>query len=286
MKIFRILSIFLLLIMAMSCFISCGDNKTNDADTEKEETDMSKNELPVEYKEIDGVKYKLTFYDDFDGDKLDTTKWELCPEWQRQNVGGYWNNKMTELDGKGHLVLSADINKDGTPISGAVRTKGIFEQAKGYFEIKCTVQSAPGFWSAFWLMCPEQKNIGNGACDGAEIDIFEAHNVNTKGINHAIHWDGYGEHHRSISTSVTSEVCYDGGYHTYALLWTDTAYIFYIDGVESYRISEGDDNYPGCNQFPTYLKISLEFGTWAGKYDIATLPDGISVDYVKVYAPE
>ena len=36
--------------------------------------------------------YVQTFYDDFSGTKLDTKKWEKCPEWQRQDVGGYWKN--------------------------------------------------------------------------------------------------------------------------------------------------------------------------------------------------
>lgn len=30
--------------------------------------------------------YVQTFYDDFSGTKLDTKKWEKCPEWKRQDV--------------------------------------------------------------------------------------------------------------------------------------------------------------------------------------------------------
>lgn len=29
--------------------------------------------------------YVQTFYDDFSGTKLDTKKWEKCPEWQRSS---------------------------------------------------------------------------------------------------------------------------------------------------------------------------------------------------------
>ncbi len=233
--------------------------------------------------EVEGKTYELTFYDDFIGRKLDNKKWALCPEWNRQDVGGKWDNSMTKLDGNGNLVLSAAIADDGTPISGAVRTKGIFEQVQGYFEIRCTVQSAPGFWSAFWLMSPDQGKVGNGAVDGAEIDIFEAYNVHDQGINHAIHWDGYGEYHKQTGAKEYRPDVYDGDFHTFSLLWTDTAYIFYIDGEEVYRLKEGDPDYPGCSTSPTYMKISLEFGTWAGEYDKNQLPDNILVDYVKAY---
>ena len=35
---------------------------------------------------IDGVPYYITFEDDFDGTKLDSTKWVHSPEWKRQDL--------------------------------------------------------------------------------------------------------------------------------------------------------------------------------------------------------
>lgn len=240
-------------------------------------------ELPVydEKIEVEGDLYQLVFYDDFEGDKLNKNYWSLCPEQKRQDMDGSWDDSMISLDGKGNLVITSDILK-GKPVSGAIRSKGKFEQARGYFEIRCRLQSVKGFWGAFWLMCGKESSIGNGAKDGAEIDIFESNNIIGQ-INHAIHWDGYGEHFQSISHSTMIPECYDGEFHKFALLWTDKEYIWYIDGKETYRLSEGDDKFPGSNEVPTYLKISSEFGSWAGVYDISELPDDILVDYVKVY---
>ncbi|MEE1018171.1 MAG: hypothetical protein UH824_01675, partial [Acutalibacteraceae bacterium] len=56
---------------------------------------------------INGVEYVETFFDDFNGTKLDTSKWSLCPEWDRQGAS-HWNNDMTSLDGNGNLLLKAD----------------------------------------------------------------------------------------------------------------------------------------------------------------------------------
>lgn len=229
-----------------------------------------------ETREINGKTYELIFSDEFEGSKLNKKKWELCPEWDRQNAGGRWDNDMVSLR-DGYLVLTASM-EDGTPVSGAVRTKGLFEQNQGYFEASMKLQSAPGYWSAFWLMDPNMKDEeGNGAVDGAEIDIMESFDAFSGGINHAIHWDGYGAYHESISYSRHRTALYEG-FHTYALEWTADQYIFYIDGEVSWRT-----DYPGMCENALYLKLTTEFGTWAGSIDEDTLPDEVLVDYVHVY---
>ena len=53
--------------------------------------------------------WELVFEDDFDGDELDETKWRRCPEWDRSDMGGRWDDGMIFLDGRGHLVDRADI---------------------------------------------------------------------------------------------------------------------------------------------------------------------------------
>ena len=69
--------------------------------------------VPEDFLEFDGERYKLTFFDGFDGTKLDTTKWERCPEWNRQDLGGKWDDDRAYLDGKGNLVLEAKRDANG-----------------------------------------------------------------------------------------------------------------------------------------------------------------------------
>ncbi len=252
----RFLSLLLASLLLITLLPSCGE--------------------PRETREINGKTYELTFSDEFEGDKLNKKKWELCPEWDRQDAGGRWDHDMTSVR-DGHLVLTASM-EDGTPVSGAVRTKGLFSQCQGYFEASMQLQHAPGFWGAFWLMDPLMKDEkGNGAVDGAEIDIMESYDAFSGGINHAIHWDGYGPDHQSESYSRHRTALYEG-FHTYALEWTETEYIFYIDGEEIWRT-----DYPGICENELYLKLTIEFGSWAGSYDESQLPDEILVDYVHVY---
>lgn len=260
---------------------------------------------------INGVEYVETFFDDFDGTKLDTSKWSLCPEWNRQGASK-WNDDMTSLDGNGNLLLKADyISGSNLLQCGAIRTKGKFNQARGYFEIRCKLQSTDGFWSAFW-MYPENgsqtpDNSGNpyripGGTDGTEIDIFEqvnanapAHNGKNRVFQHALHWDGYSDAHRSTSKMKANEArdidINDGEYHTFALDWTKDEYVFYVDGKLSNRIkaseiigNDSEDFDTETSNVDTYLKISLESSTgWSGKPTAEDLPGVFTVDYVRAY---
>lgn len=229
---------------------------------------------------VNGTTYIETFCDDFNGNYLDNTKWNLGPEWYRQNNYCKWDNDMTWLDGAGHLILSSEYDENGELIMGAVRSRDLFEQTYGYFEIKCKLQQVPGFWSAFWLMPRNIDLYGqDGGQDGTEIDIYEAFDVKNKKINHAVHYDGYGERHKSTGGSVEADV-YDGNFHTFSLEWKEDCYIFYIDGDETYRIT---DKKVDISCVPGYMKISLEAGNWTGKPEPEDLPAGIEVDYVKAY---
>ncbi len=229
---------------------------------------------------VNGTTFIETFSDDFDGTALDSTKWKLAPEWQRQNNYCRWDNDMTWLDGKGHLILSCEYDENGELLMGAVRTRDLFEQRYGYFEISCKLQQVGGFWSAFWLMPRNIDMYGqDGGQDGSEIDIFEAFSVKNKEINHAVHYDGYGDRHKAKGIAVSADV-YDGKFHKFSLEWDRNNYIFYIDGIETYRLTSKDID---ISAIATYMKISLEAGSWTGKPNPDDTPSQIEVDYVRAY---
>ncbi len=226
---------------------------------------------------VGGRTYFLSFEDEFDGDGLDPKKWALCPEWKRQDVGGYWRNSEVAVH-DGNLWLRARIDDDGTPVSGAIRTLGLFEQAYGYFECRMMFPATTGFWGAFWMMCGSVGTEDGTAVSGAEIDIIESGECARRGVNHAIHWDGYGAAHKSVSKVLAKRADLYEGWHTYGFQWTEDAYIFYIDGEETWRTSE-----PGICEKAGYMKLTTEFGSWAAPIVPDELPDYCRVDWVRAW---
>ena len=228
---------------------------------------------------FNGSEYALTFYDDFEGLELDDTKWSYGPESVRHD-GNVWRNDMVKLDGNSNLVLLCDKLEGTVYKSGAIRSQSKFDQTYGYFEARCKLQSSPGFWGAFWLM-PYQIDKGiPGGSDGTEIDIFESAYYGKDRLSQAIHFDGYGENHKVMGSGDIYVPGVYEGYHIFALEWTEDYYRFYVDGKQTYEIASKEVDI--C-RVPTYLKLTVEAGNWAGKCDDSKLPDGILVDYVKAY---
>ena len=136
-------------------------------------------------------------------------------------------------------------------------------------------------------MSPTQWMIGNGGRDGTEIDIVESI-FNERGrYNAAYHWDGYGSQLKSLNSGSNRKLpvdIYDGEFHVFALDWSPSEYIFYVDGIEYWR-SDGGSKFmnSGINQNPNYIKLSVEGAAWAGNLPTDFTEAEMLVDYVRVY---
>ena len=220
----------------------------------------------------EGKTWKLVWHDEFDGTKLDASKWDV-PDNKRRD--GWWSPKAVSLDGKGHLAIST--LKDGDRyLDACVRTRGKFEHAHGYYVARIKLQEQPGHWSAFWLYNSSVGKIGNEGRDGTEIDIMEKPWLDDR-VQHALHWDGYGKAAQVEGEGRHRARCH-GRLHTFALWWKADEYVFFVDGKETWRTNAG-----GVCQVPLYIKLSDEIGKWGGDITKAKLPDRFLVDYVRVY---
>jgi beta-glucanase (GH16 family) len=220
-----------------------------------------------------GKTWQLVWHDEFDGPKLDETKWVYRPDGKRKD--GWWDRKAVALDGKGNLVIRTC--KDGQKfVDGCITTQGKFERAFGYYVARIRFQKQPGHWSAFWITGPGVQKVGDGGRDGTEIDIMEKPWLDDR-VQHTFHWDGYGKEHKSEGKVVKVHGVMEG-FHTFAIWWTPEEYVFYVDGKETWRSKAG-----GVCQVPQYMLLSDEVGKWAGDITAAKLPDQFLVDYVRVY---
>ena len=259
------------------------------------QTEITTSSLDKKSGAINSDEPKLIWSDEFNGSGIpDPAKWDR-PEYNRRpnskGPDGYWSKDDSFLDGKGNLVIRvrkiADKNNDGDPYDysvGAVRTLGKFQQKYGKFEIRCQLPKQQGWWVAFWMM---QGNVGseaNAGVDGSEVDVMEAFGWTNK-INHAVHYDGYGAAHKSVSKNELIPGIREG-FHTYSLEWYPEKYVFFVDDKEMWRSSGGGV----CNQ-PGYIKVTGEISTedwainnyWSNDPAKAAYPDSFKVDYVRVY---
>jgi beta-glucanase (GH16 family) len=138
----------------------------------------------------EGKTWTLVWHDEFDGTKLDESKWDV-PNNRRRD--GWWSPKAVSLD-DGHLAIST--LKDGDRyLDACVRTRGKFEHAHGYYVARIKLQEQPGHWSAFWLYNSSVGKVGNEGRDGTEIDIMEKPWLDDR-VTTNLHWDGYGKQHK------------------------------------------------------------------------------------------
>lgn len=248
-----------------------------------------------EPKIIDLDEFEITFADEFDGNELNTEKWrQHNAECVRK--GGYWVLDQVNVN-DGYLTITTEHLEDGKFgegwYTGAISTEGLFEQNKGYFEVRCKLPAGNGQWSAFWLQSSNTSTVTGTGETGAEIDIFESpYYYRGEGrrniVSSNIHYNGYG-----LLTKYKNVGIFDVDnpyeeFHTYGLEWTESSYIFYIDGVETNRSDFG-----GISQVEEFLILSCEVDGaqgkpglgWSGK--ITDNDDGFStefvVDYVRVY---
>lgn len=239
--------------------------------------------------------WELIFEDEFNGTEINTEYWDYCPHYYRdKGYANTWKDEYTFVDGNGHLVSRAyntgEKNDEGKPIcySGALWSKDLFESSYGYYEVSAKLHHNTGMWGAFWLVTgdmddPKNCPDDNSGVNGAELDIFESL-YNFGGVSHAVHWDGWSGYTKSMPHQgyITDIDTYDNKFHTFALRWSPTEYVFMVDGNVTLRTDAGGI----CTQ-PGYINLTTECGTWAGDF---TLKKGeysdMLIDYVRVYTTD
>lgn len=243
---------------------------------------------------FDPVKagWKLVFDDDFNGDRIDETKWEA------RSYTGFKHTKVKD----GKLMIDVDFGgKDGKTLeTSSIWTKQSF--LYGYFEARLKFTHQPGWWAAFWLY---GDTVGNPFIDGFEIDIFEDYytrRLDEKGNSRAI----IDHNLHLICNSTLKSWNYmeplKGSldeYHTIAVKWTPFEITYYMDG-EVARSSAAHSPWTtvtfdafnhGAGAVPLRAifsgQIMRKDASWLkGLNDLSKskLPETYCVDWVRIYA--
>ena len=251
--------------------------------------------------------WEMVFADEFDGTELDRSTWDY-----RMSMMGTpwpaWTDKGVHLDGKGHCVFTLMMDENGNPVSSQLQTgynfmdqpvekttfgndhlqwqigklkESMYLHGPGYYECRCRLQQKLGWWSAFWIQSPIIGASLDPAVSGVEIDVMESFHPG-KIAAHNVFTGGYGLDSKRAKVGGMEGVSTDE-YHRFGVLWDETGYTFFVDGVEDGKITEH------LTARPEFILISTEVRGYRFA-DHKPVPeayenqgDTFLVDYVRVF---
>ncbi|MBQ6995432.1 MAG: glycoside hydrolase family 16 protein [Lachnospiraceae bacterium] len=331
-------SVTAILISCIACFTACG---TGEKIVEKETTNVetvAEESLTTEDVTLEGVVeeasteappvkepepyvdkpdrsdegFELVWSDEFDGDALDTTKWD----YMYGNGGEYgnsgWGNNEWQYylsreenirveDGK--LIIAAVKEDSAMPYTSArIRTitnrgETLFATTYGRVEARIKMPVGEGIWPAFWMLPVDDSIYGKWAASG-EIDIMEAKGRLPQQFSGAAHFGGTWPN----NTYETQEYVFPNGtditdYHLYSVEWEPGEIRWYVDNECFFTL----DNWfskdaagtmheaPAPFDVPFYIILNMAVG---GNFDPEAdvdkteFPVEMEVDFVRVYHKE
>ena len=252
-------------------------------------------------------RWELVWADEFDGSELDRSKWDF----RRAMMGlewPAWTDKGVHLDGESNLVFTMVESEDGRPVSAQLQTgynfldqplektlfgtshlqwtigklhKSMYLHSYGYYECRCRLQQKAGWRTAFWIQSPVIGASLDPADTGVEIDVMESFRPGQI-CPHNVFTGGYGLDMMRNKAGGDCKVD-ETEFHRFGVLWDETGYTFYIDGVEDGKITE-------CKTArPEFILISTEVHGYRYEdhqpvkeaYD--AIGDTFVVDYIRVF---
>lgn len=255
----------------------------------------------------DGYDFELVWSDEFDGDTLDSSKWDyrLCMMGKRHPA---WTDRGVKVE-NGCAVFSI-FEENGEVVSSQLQTgynfmdepvkqttfggdhlqwpigklkENKYTHRYGYYECRCRLQQQKGWWSAFWLQSPIIGASLDPKKSGSEVDVMESFKPGEI-ATHNVFTGGYGldMQRRMVGSGLNLD---EKDFHTFGVLWLPDKYVFYIDGTEDGVITE---NVSAIDQF---ILISTESNGYRHEnhrpteeaHAAAKAGDTFLVDYVRVF---
>jgi beta-glucanase (GH16 family) len=219
--------------------------------------------------------YRLVFNDEFAGSTLSSKRWETSLPWGDANqaeLQHYTPRALSQRDG----VLTITASKtpaEGKPYSsGLISSHDRFYFKYGYTEVRAQVPAGTGLWSGFWMVPPSQSTFD-------EIDVMEVLGSDPSQGYAVLHYGTVANRGKSLGTF--REPDFSAGFHTFAVDWKPDQLVWYVDGVERYRVTQ---NIPAESM---YFIADLAVGgpaSWGGPPDHnTTFPAHLKIDYVRVF---
>ncbi|MDB5148432.1 MAG: glycosyl hydrolase family protein [Mucilaginibacter sp.] len=222
------------------------------------------------------TKDKVVFFDDFNSDKIDRSKWNF------EITGMHFNDELqayVDSSATAFIVHGADaeganggaleirpqsapgfVTKDGQHfdfISSRMTTQNKFQFTYGTAEARIKLTDGAGLWPAWWLL-----GTGEWPKTG-ETDIMEY--IGEKDwVSAAVHGPGY-----SGETPFVNRQYFDAEndvthWHTYAVDWSPEGLEFKYDGKLMFRVTKTMAQHYGKWAFDNQQYLILNFALGGG----------------------
>ncbi len=242
-------------------------------------------EEPTQYEGWD-----LVWHDEFNGPKLDQTKWSRTPRTRSD-----WANMMS-LDPdlltfrSGVMTLhavqnpEAETDPDAQPyLTAGVTSRGKFSFTYGKVEIRARFLSARGAWPALWMLSNDyqQSREQYGEIDIMEHLNFEQRVYQTVHTHYTLRVDKTDTPKRYITAEIERD-----RWNTYGIEWDDRHVTFLANGEPTLRYpnlpDKDETQYPFIKPFFFILSMQVQ-GKWVGEPAAEDYPAWMQVDYIRVY---
>lgn len=246
--------------------------------------------------------YTLVWEDQFDGNQLDASKWNIEQREGIWNTGGnkefqHYKQENVQVgpDGEGNncLIITArrEAHNGYQFTSGRINTKGKFAFRRGKLEASIKIPDlANGLWPAFWTL--GYTPVGWPDC--GEIDVLEMghkagidQNKQNSFIGAHLFW---GPHPSDYGREYVAPYDLSTAYFKHTVIWTEDRISVYFNDAASPYFSMGIDggNTEEFRNFQHYILLNMAVGgSVPGIYNInnitAEFPANMYVDWVKVY---
>ena len=235
----------------------------------------------------------MIWSDEFEGDKLDTSKWEAIDwttpfnkEWQ-----AYHPSQVTVSGG--NLALTAVKKEYGGKAYTSGKVESKWARQYGRWEVRAKLPATQGTWPAIWLL-PDPKQWGWPS--QGEIDIMENRGHQPNLTSSAFHFGADPESHLYATDEQRTWILgdlnnYHQEFHVYAVEWDKNLLRFFVDDVHYFSVHSADvQDTLAKHTAPMEVLLNVAVGGTfveeAPPGEASVWPQQMLVDYVRVYERE
>jgi hypothetical protein len=207
---------------------------------------------------------KVVFSDDFNGDKIDESKWNISGAREVCAIAKVGKESVLRLG----LKTGADMIQ-----TNSVSTRGKFSQQYGYFEASIRMNSGDGHSGTFRIASDDEKtapsiNAVFGSVGKDRVNPWARATLES----------GQQDYRPEKALPAMKSGDLSKKFHTYGILWSEKGFTWFIDGKPVHKLERKEFTKP-MNLAFSHRVLEED----RAKLNLKSLPDDIDIDWVKVW---